>query len=317
MLWWFYIIPQKIIESFEGTKMKKLLALVLALMLCFALVACTSAPAETAQAETTQEEPAAESADGEETAEEPAEEEATDSESDLAYIQEKGTMIVGYTLYAPMNYEDESTGELTGFDTELTKIVAEKLGVEAEFVLINWDTKEIELAGKSIDAIWNGFTLTPEREAEMACTQPYVKNAQVIVTKEGFEYSDTSSLIGATVVAEIGSAGEAQITGEGADANLAQADYIGKTAQVDCLLEIKAGTADAAVLDLTLAKAMTGEGTDYTDIVMVDSLAEEFYGVGFRQGSDVAAEVNKIFDELTADGTLAELAEKYNLELAE
>lgn len=242
-----------------------------------------------------------------------------DAESDLAYVQGNGKLVVGYTVYAPMNYTDDN-GNFTGFDTELARAVCERLGVEPEFQEIVWETKEVELAGKSIDCIWNGMTLDAEREANMNCTVPYVKNAQVVVVKSGTEYTDTSSLIGKTVVAEVGSAGEAQIIGSEdsePDANLAQADYVGKSVQTDCLMEVKAGTADAAVLDMTLANAMTGEGTDYADLEIVDELAVENYGVAFRKGSDVRDAVNDIFAEMVADGSLKALADQYGLELAD
>ena len=289
--------------------MKKIWAALLALTMLLSLAACGSKK-ETPAPEA--EKPAAEQPAGA-----PATEPAV--ESDLDYIKGKGSMTIGYTVYAPMNYTDDN-GEFTGFDTELAQMVCEKLGVEPNFQEIDWGTKEVELAGKSIDCIWNGMTLDAEREANMNCTQPYVKNAQVVVVKKGTEYTDTSSLIGKTVVAEIGSAGEAQILGgEDAepDANLAQADYVGKSVQTDCLMEVKAGTAVAAVLDMTLANAMIGEGTDYADLEIVDELAIENYGVAFRKGSDVRDAVNSIFDELVADGSLGTLAEKYGLELAD
>ena len=289
--------------------MKKIWAVLLALTMILSLAACGSKK-ETPAPES--EKPAAE-----QPAETPAAEPA--EESDLDYIKGKGSMTIGYTVYAPMNYTDDN-GEFTGFDTELAQMVCEKLGVEPNFQEIDWGTKEVELAGKSIDCIWNGMTLDAEREANMNCTQPYVKNAQVVVVKKGTEYTDTSSLIGKTVVAEIGSAGEAQILGgEDAepDANLAQATYIPKSVQTDCLMEVAAGTCDAAVLDITLAKAMIGEGTDYADLEIVDELAIENYGVAFRKGSDVRDAVNAIFDELVADGSLGALAEKYGLELAD
>lgn len=241
------------------------------------------------------------------------------SDSDLEYIKSKGKMVVGYTVYEPMNYTDEN-GVFTGFETELTTKVCEKLGVEPEFVVINWDTKESQLAGKSIDVIWNGMTLDSEREANMACTIPYCKNAQVVVVKSDFDYTDTSSLSGKVVCAEQGSAGETLIKGNEEtepDANLATADYVPKGVQTDCLMEVKAGTADAAILDMTLANAMTGEGTDYADLVIVDHLAEENYGAAFRKGSDARDEVNKILEEFMSDGTLQALADKYNLELPE
>ena len=235
------------------------------------------------------------------------------ADSDLAYIQSNGKMVIGYTVYEPMNYTD-ADGSFTGFDTELATAVCEKLGVEPEFVEINWDTKETELAAKSIDCIWNGLTLTDDREENMACTKPYVKNAQVVVVKDGTDYTSTADLADKTVVAEAGSAGEAAIQG---DENLSKADYVSKSVQTDCLMEVAAGTADAAVLDLTLANAMIGAGTDYASLKIVDELNAEEYGVAFRKGSDAAAAVDAAFDELKADGTMQALADKYDLALAE
>ena len=233
--------------------------------------------------------------------------------SDLDYIKEKGKMVIGYTVYEPMNYTD-ADGNFTGFDTELATAVCEKLGVEPEFVEINWDTKVVELDAKSIDCIWNGMTLTDDIMANTATTKAYAKNAQVVVVKDGTDYSSTADLVGKTVVAEAGSAGEAAIEG---DENLAQADYVSKSVQTDCLMEVAAGTADAAVLDLTLASAMIGEGTDYEGLEIVDELNVEEYGVAFRKGSDVADKVNSIFTALREDGTMAALADVYGLTLAE
>ena len=277
--------------------MKKLISMALAAGMAVSLAACGGAASSSA--------PAADSAAASTT------EAAADS--DLAYIQGKGKMTIGYTVYEPMNYTD-ADGNFTGFDTELATAVCEKLGVEPEFVEINWDTKETELAAKSIDCIWNGLTLTPDREENMACTKPYVKNAQVVVVKDGTDYTSTADLVGKTVVAEAGSAGETTIQ---EDANLSQADYVSKSVQTDCLMEVAAGTADAAVLDLTLASAMIGEGTDYASLKMVDELNVEEYGVAFRKGSDAAAAVDDAFDALKADGTMQALAEKYDLTLAD
>ena len=233
--------------------------------------------------------------------------------SDLDYIKGKGKMVIGYTVYEPMNYTD-ADGNFTGFDTELATAVCEKLGVEPEFVEINWDTKVVELDAKSIDCIWNGMTLTEDIMANTATTKAYAKNAQVVVVKDGTDYTSTADLVGKTVVAEAGSAGEAAIQG---DENLSKADYVSKSVQTDCLMEVAAGTADAAVLDLTLANAMIGEGTDYADLEIVDELNAEEYGVAFRKGSDVAAAVDTAFDELKADGTMQALADKYDLALAD
>ena len=233
-------------------------------------------------------------------------------ESDLSYVQGKEAFIIGYTVYAPMNYTDDN-GVFTGFDTELAMAVCQELGLTPEFVEINWETKEIELAAKTIDCIWNGLTITDDRKANMEITLPYVKNAQVVVMKAGAEYAGTASLAGKTVVAEAGSAGESTVK---EDAGLMQAEYIAKEVQTACLMEVAAGTADAAVLDLTLAKAMIGEGTDYAGLAIVDRLAVEDYGVAFRKGSDMAEAVNQAFAALKEKGLLDELAAKYGLDLA-
>ena len=285
--------------------MKKLVSMAMAAALVLGLAACGSTAGSAASSES-----AASSTESSAASESTAE---TSADSDLAYIQGNGKMVIGYTVYEPMNYTDEN-GVFTGFDTELATAVCEKLGVEPEFVEINWDTKETELAAKSIDCIWNGLTLTADREANMAFTNAYVKNAQVVVMKADGEYTSTADLVGKTIVAEAGSAGETTIQ---EDENLSQADFVSKTVQTDCLMEVAAGTADAAILDLTLASAMIGEGTDYANLTIKDELNVEEYGVAFRKGSDVAEAVNTAFDELKEDGTMQALADKYSLTLAD
>lgn len=277
--------------------MKKFISMALAAGMAVSLAACGGAASSA---------PAADSSAAASTTEAAA-------DSDLAYIQGKGKMTIGYTVYEPMNYTD-AEGNFTGFDTELATAVCEKLGVEPDFVEINWDTKIVELDAKSIDCIWNGMTLTDEIQANTACTKAYAKNAQVVVMKADADYTSTADLVGKTVVAEAGSAGESAIQD---DESLSQADYISKTVQTDCLMEVAAGTADAAVLDLTLATAMIGEGTDYANLAIKDELNAEEYGVAFRKGSDVAEAVNAAFDELKSDGTMQKLADKYSLTLAE
>ena len=281
--------------------MKRFVSMFLAGAMALSLAACGGAASSTAASSTASSAAASASAVSE------------SADSDLAYIKGKGKMTIGYTVYEPMNYTD-ADGNFTGFDTELATAVCEKLGVEPEFVEINWDTKIVELDAKSIDCIWNGMTITDDIQQNAACTKAYAKNAQVVVVKDGTEYASTADLVGKTVVAEAGSAGESAIAD---DENLAQADYISKSVQTDCLMEVAAGTADAAVLDLTLANAMIGEGTDYANLKIVDELNAEEYGVAFRKGSDAAAAVDEAFDELTADGTMQALAEKYDLALAD
>ncbi len=112
--------------------------------------------------------------------------EAAESDSDVEYIKGKGTLIVGITDFAPMDYKDDN-GEWIGFDADMARLVADKLGVEVQFMEIDWDTKTMELDSKNIDVVWNGMTLTDEVKAAMECTNAYCKNAQVVVVPKDAE----------------------------------------------------------------------------------------------------------------------------------
>lgn len=236
------------------------------------------------------------------------------ADSDLAYITDKGEMIIGITLFAPMNYKDEA-GELIGFETEFAKAVCEKLGVEAKFQVIDWNSKEIELAAKTIDCIWNGMTITPERAENMSISTPYMSNEQVIIVKEenADKYTEAGSLDGMNVAAEAGSAGEELIA---ENEFFSGAEFIPADDMAAAILEVKANTSDACVVDYITALGMIGEGTDYADLVKVEGVEfdKEEYGIAFRKGSDVTAAVNDIIAELISDGTLADIARTYNLE---
>ncbi len=238
---------------------------------------------------------------------------ASSSESDLAYVQGKGKMIIGITEYKPMNYyEDKDKKVLTGFDTEFARAVCEKLGVEAEFIVIDWDNKWPELNAKSIDAVWNGMTITDEVKANSSVTNAYVKNAQVVVMKndEASKYTSLDKMKDLTFAVESGSAGEGVLQ----DAKMS--NYTAVTAQSDALMEVESGSADACIIDLTMANAMTGDGTSYSDLTQAITLNEEEYGISFRKDSDITAKVNEIMEEMKADGSLQKLADKYSLTLA-
>ena len=233
--------------------------------------------------------------------------------SDLEYIQEKGVLIVGITDYAPMDYKDEN-GEWTGFDAEFARLVAAELGVECEFfILSDWGQKFYELETKNIDVIWNGMTITEEVKLNTNCSDPYVINAQVVVMKADAvaNYPDADSMMDLVFAVEDGSAGEDALV------DIGVTDYIALQDQTSALMEVAAGTADACVIDITMANAMTGEGTSYADLAAGISLTSEEYGIGFRKDSDVTEKVNQIMAGLIADGTLVELAEKYGLTLAD
>ncbi len=233
--------------------------------------------------------------------------------ADLALIKENGKMVIGITLYEPMNYYDTDGSTLIGFDTEFAEALCAKLGVTPEFQIIDWDMKETELKSGNIDAIWNGLTVTEERKENMGFTNAYLTNKQcvVIMAEDAGTYTDTASLSGAILSAESGSAGETAIS---ADANLSQATFTPSDTQAAALMNLKSGNVDAIVVDITVAQASVGSG-DYADMVIVEgiSLTDELYAIGYRVGSDLIEESNKIMDELIADGTLAAIAEKYGV----
>ena len=230
--------------------------------------------------------------------------------SDYEELQDKGTMVVGITDFAPMDYRDDN-GEWTGFDAELARLVASQLGLECEFIEIDWDNKILELESKSIDCVWNGMTLTDEVLNAMECTAPYLVNAQVVVMKSDkvADYADVDAMKDLAVAVESGSAGDETATNNGFT-NVTKV-----TAQADALMEVASGTADACIIDLTMAKAMTGDGTSYADLSIAAEMDREEYGIGFRKGSDMAQKVNAIIASLKDDGTLQALADKYGLSL--
>ena len=246
-----------------------------------------------------------------------------ESESDWAYIQEKGKLTIGITLFAPINYYDENN-ELIGFDTELAKAVCEKLGVEVEFIEINWDSKEIELNSKNIDAIWNGMCITEERKQNMSMSRPYLYNTQAMVMKADKEADIMADIAGKYVVAEQGSTGEGKLQGTIADDDTVvvsaaeyfkDANYTAVDSMAKALMEVKSGIADVALVDSVCALAMVGEGTDYDDLTvnLDNNFGLQEYGIGFRTGSDVTELVNNAIIELTKDGTVTQIAEKYGL----
>lgn len=235
----------------------------------------------------------------------------TNKVSDIDYVKKNGKLVIGITDYEPMNYQDDN-GEWTGFDTEFAIAVCEKLGVEAEFVEIDWDNKFTALESKSIDCIWNGMTISDEVIKNTSCSDPYVKNAQVVVMAKdkADAYKDAESMKDLSFAAEAGSAGFSAAQEKGFES------LIEVGTQTDALLEVTSGSSDACIIDLTMAKAMLGDDTNYSSLTVACELTSEEYGIGFRKGSDLTEAVNEYMVELIADGTLKELANKYDLVLS-
>ena len=272
--------------------MKKFASMGLALAMMLSLAACggSKAPASST------------------TSAAPADGSAAAAASDLEYVKGKGKLIVGITDFAPMDYKDKD-GKWIGFDADNATAFAKSLGVDVEFIEVDWDNKIMELDSKSIDCVWNGMTLTDEVKNSMETSKPYCENAQVVVVKaaDADKYQDTDSLKDLKFAAENGSAGAAEIKNLGLECTELNT-------QADALMEVEAGTSDACVIDLLMAGAMIGEGTSYTDLTYTVKLNSEEYGVGFRKGSDLAAALNDFFAASYKDGSLKKTAETYGVQ---
>jgi polar amino acid transport system substrate-binding protein len=284
-----------ILKNQEEKKMKKLLCLALALVMCVSFAAC-----------------------GEKT--------SNDAQSDWAYIQEKGVLTVGVTNYPPMNYLDDN-GEWTGFDTEFAQAVAESLGVKVEFVEISWEAKETELASKNIDVLWNGMCITEDRKEMWEVTKPYMYNTQAMVMKADKADEIMADVTGKKIVAEAGSTGEEKILGtidDTTDASVkvmakdyfANSEYTGVESMATALMDVQNGVADVAVVDSVIAQGMIGgEDSSLSDLVINtdNKFGDQYFGIAFRKGSDVCAKVNDAIAALDESGKLNEIAEKYGL----
>lgn len=287
-------------------KSKKLWALLLALAMVLSLAACGGKDGNadgSASAVPPEDQTAGDAGSGQ-----------ADAESDLAYVQGKGTLVVGMTDFAPMDYRD-ADGNWIGFDADMASAFAESLGVQVEFQEITWDYKVMELNAKSIDCVWNGMTLNDEVKAAMDTGNAYCLNAQVLVVPadKAADFENLTSLEGLNVAVESGSAGE-----DAAEALGASTTAVAK--QADALMEVSAGTADAAVIDLLMAGAMIGEGTNYSNLTYTvnlntaQGLESEEYGVGFRKGSDLADAWNSFWAAAIADGSVLETGTTYGVQ---
>ncbi|MDO4363371.1 MAG: transporter substrate-binding domain-containing protein [Clostridia bacterium] len=264
---------------------KKVIAVVLAVFtVCFAFAACSNGSSDSGD---------------------------KSSKTDSEKIIESGKLVVGITDFAPMDYKDDN-GNWIGFDADLANMVAEKLGIKAEFVEIDWDNKFLELSTGSIDCIWNGMTITDEVKNNSSVTNAYAMNQQIVVTKADLadKLKTVDDLKDLSFAVENGSAGQGAAEDNGLKSTAV-------TAQSDALLEVASGSSDACIIDSTMAAAMTGEGTDYADLKSSVVLVDEQYGISFRKESDMTEKVNQIIADFKADGTLQKLADKYSVQLAE
>ena len=276
---------------------KKILAMAMAMTMCFSLAACGSGDSGIS-------EPQDSGVLGDTAGE------GSEAVDDLATIKEKGTLVVGITDFEPMDYKDEN-GEWIGFDADMAKAFAEKLGVDVQFVEIEWDNKALELDAGSIDCVWNGMTLTDEVTSAMDCSNAYCNNSQVVIVPkaQADNYQTVDSVKDLNFAVEVGSAGAAEAQNNGLN-------YTEVTSQANALMEVAAGTSDAAIIDSLMAAAMVGEGTSYADLTYTVGLNDEKYGVGFRKGSNLVSELNDFFAASYADGSMVKIAETYGVQAA-
>lgn len=260
--------------------MKKIVAVILAVLtICFGFAACSGSNTETKT-------------------------EQTDSEKIVA----AGKLVVGITDFAPMDYKEKGD-EWIGFDADMAKAFAESMGVEVEFVEIDWDNKVLELQNGTIDCVWNGMTLTDEVTSAMECSNAYCNNAQVVIVNKDVadKYQTAEACKELNFAVEAGSAGQEQAEANGFN-------FTEVKDQATALTEVKNGTCDAAIIDSLMAAAMVGEGTGFSDLTYTVGLNSEEYGVGFRKGSDMAQKLNDFFASAKADGSMEKCAEQYGVQ---
>jgi polar amino acid transport system substrate-binding protein len=228
------------------------------------------------------------------------------ADESLNYITDKGTIVLGLDAsFPPMGFKDDS-GNIVGFDIDLAKEVASRMGVELELQPIDWSAKELELNNKNIDLIWNGLTITPERQESMLMSEPYMENKQIVVVLKDSDIQSLSDLEGKDVAVQDGSSAQ--------DALAADGDLLSKINQIDfkdnvtALLDLKNGQVDALAVDSIVADYYTSQEPD-TYRILDEALAPEEYGIGFRKGEQAFADaVQKALDEMKEDGTFEKIS---------
>lgn len=228
-------------------------------------------------------------------------------QSDSEYVKSKGTLVVGITDFAPMDYRDRE--DWMGFDADLAEKFADSIGVSVKFVEIDWNKKTELLEKGNIDCIWNGMTITEELQQTISCSMPYLSNAQVVVlrSRDMKQYSTREECQHLLFAVEAGSTGEAL---------LKEMRYRYKTysTQHDALQSVKEKKADAAVIDIIMAAYNMGDGQTFDDLGFHITLNDEKICIGFRKDSDLTEQVNDFIHTAYEDGTIQSLAEQYEIE---
>ncbi len=236
---------------------------------------------------------------------------AAQEDTSLQDILDKGQFILGLDAsFPPMGFVDADSGEITGFDIDLAKEVAKRLGVELVCQPINWDAKEMELNAHHIDCIWNGMTITPERMESMNISLPYLKNDQVLVVREKDGITDLAGLAGMKLGLQAGSSANDALD-SAAEFKAALGEVVLFDENLTALMDLNLGGVDAVLVDIIVANYYKTVN-DYPFVVLNESLAPEEYGIGFRKGDTALCDkVNELLLEMKADGSLQKISENW------
>ncbi|MCT4621644.1 MAG: amino acid ABC transporter substrate-binding protein [Marinisporobacter sp.] len=233
-----------------------------------------------------------------------------EKDSSLEEIKEKGEFVLGLDdSFPPMGFRDEK-GDVVGFDIDLAKEVAKRMGVELKIQPIDWDGKVLSLNNKDIDVIWNGLTITEERKKQIGFSKVYIENRQVIVTGADSDIETKKDLATKMVAVQLGSSGEDALNAD-TETVSAVKEVVKFSNYTEALLDLKAGRVDAVVIDEIVGRYYLSKRPGEYKVAKED-FGREGYGIGFRK--DDAAfidEVDQILDEMKKDGTTAEISKKW------
>lgn len=231
-------------------------------------------------------------------------------DNSLEDLKARGVFVLGLDdSFPPLGFRDDSNN-VVGYDIDLAAELCKRLGVELKCQPIDWAAKEQELNTGNIDCIWNGFTMTPEREAALSFTKPYLDNAQVVIVRAADAYSSLSDLAGKKIGLQAGSSA-AEAVDSNPDFKASIKEVVEFKDNLTALMDLEIGGVDAVVMDMVVGNysiATTGKPF----VVLNEHLSTEKYGVGFRKGDvKLRDEAQRILEEMAADGTVAEISKKW------
>lgn len=234
------------------------------------------------------------------------------SEKNTTKVKDEKTIVVGMDdTFVPMGFRDQE-GNIVGFDVDLAKEAFKRIGYKVDFQAIDWSMKETELNNGNIDAIWNGYSMTPERAKKVAFTEPYLKNRQVIVTLSDSNITSLKDLKGKTVTTQDGSSSlNVLFENPNLVASFKGNEPILFDSFNDCFMDLEAGRSDAVVCDEILAQYYMSKKDKNKFRVLSEDLGKESYSVGLRKSSPILAPLNKTLEEMKQDGTTKKISVKW------